>query len=149
MSRWRQVVWLLPMGLVACSSGPEKDTLADLHQIEPKLADVIIADSLERAEESYRRYLEETPSRVMAPEAMRRMADLQLEREFGTLGSALVAAAAVGDIQDLPATVLDINAEYETLFPDPVRAEQYDVCFRDYERTIDGLITIFHQRNSA
>ena len=71
------------------------------------------------------------------------------EREFGTLGSALIAAAAVGDIQDLPATVLDINAEFETLFPDPVRAEQYDACFRDYEQTIDGLITIFNQRNSS
>ena len=103
MSRWRQVVWLLPMGLVACSSGPEKDTLADLHQIEPKLADVIIADSLERAEESYRRYLEETPSRVMAPEAMRRMADLQIEREFGTLDSDdLIEVAADEDAALMP-----------------------------------------------
>jgi xylulokinase len=71
------------------------------------------------------------------------------EREFGTLGSALVAATAVGDIRDLPGTVLNINAEYETLTPDRVRAEQYDACFRDYEQTIDGLITIFNQRNSS
>jgi xylulokinase len=71
------------------------------------------------------------------------------EREFSTLGSALVAAAAVGDIRDLPGTVLNINAKYETLTPDRVRAEQYDACFRDYEQTIDGLITIFNQRNSS
>jgi hypothetical protein len=108
MSRWRQVVWLLPMGLVACSSVPEKDTLADLHKIEPKLADVIIADSLERAEESYRRYLEETPSRVMAPEAMRRMADLQLEREFGTLDSDdLIEVAADEDAAIMPQRLAD------------------------------------------
>jgi TolA-binding protein len=36
--------------------------------------------------QSYRRYLDETPTSTMTPEAMRRLADLKLEREFGIIG---------------------------------------------------------------
>ena len=36
--------------------------------------------------QSYRRYLDETPMSAMTPEAMRRLADLQLEKEFGITG---------------------------------------------------------------
>ena len=84
-----------PLLLTACSSLPEKNTLADLHGVEPDLQDVVVENSLERAEASYRRYLEETPSRVMAPEAMRRMADLQIEKEFGIIGTGELIEVAV------------------------------------------------------
>jgi len=33
--------------------------------------------------EGYRRYLAETPETAMTPEAMRRLADLQVEKQFG------------------------------------------------------------------
>ena len=36
--------------------------------------------------QSYRRYLEETPRTEMTPEAMRRLADLQIEKQFGIRG---------------------------------------------------------------
>ena len=36
--------------------------------------------------QSYRRFLEETPTSRMAPEAMRRLADLQLEKAYGISG---------------------------------------------------------------
>ncbi|MEJ2603899.1 MAG: tetratricopeptide repeat protein [Gammaproteobacteria bacterium] len=74
-------------GLAGCASVQDRDTLADLRTVEPELDDVQVADSLERAEQSYRRYLEETPSTAMTPEAMRRLADLQIEQEFGVIGS--------------------------------------------------------------
>ena len=93
----RQIVWTVAATLTACSAGPEKDTLADLHRVEPELTDVTIEDSLERAEASYRRYLEETPSRVMAPEAMRRMADLKIEQEFGIIGTDALREVAVDE----------------------------------------------------
>ena len=35
--------------------------------------------------ESYRRFLEETPESALTPEAMRRLADLKIEREYGYL----------------------------------------------------------------
>ena len=48
--------------------------------VQPDVAEVEVADSLDLAAQSYRRYLDETPMSEMTPEAMRRFADLQLER---------------------------------------------------------------------
>jgi tetratricopeptide (TPR) repeat protein len=86
--------------LVSCSMGPQKDTLAELRSVDPDLKDVSIEDSLERAEASYRRYLEEKPSKVMVPEAMRRMADLQIEKEFGIIGTGELREIASPDNQE-------------------------------------------------
>jgi xylulokinase len=68
------------------------------------------------------------------------------EREFGTLGSALIAAAAVGDVENLTETVLEINKEFEIVKPDKKHAKQYSEYFMNYEETIDGLIDIFNKR---
>jgi xylulokinase len=68
------------------------------------------------------------------------------ERELGTLGSALIAAAAAGDVDDLAETVLGMHTEHETIHPDEGNVHRYDHCFRDYEDTIDGLISIFDKR---
>jgi tetratricopeptide (TPR) repeat protein len=40
---------------------------------------------IEKAIESYQRFLEETPDSALAPEAIRRLADLKVEREYGLL----------------------------------------------------------------
>jgi sugar (pentulose or hexulose) kinase len=67
------------------------------------------------------------------------------EREFGTLGSALIAAAAVGDVEDLTETVLEINKELEIVDPDKKSARRYREYFTNYEATIEGLIDIFNK----
>lgn len=110
MSAFRNLLGVSPaLLLVACASDPSRDTLTQLRHIEPDLKDVIVEDSLARAEDSYRRYLAETPSSVMAPEAMRRMADLQIEKEFGIIGSGeLIEKAVLEDrlaLQDAPSPV--------------------------------------------
>jgi tetratricopeptide (TPR) repeat protein len=69
-----------------CASSPETGTLATLRNVEPDVAEVEVADTLDLAMQSYRRYLAETPTSAMTPEAMRRLADLQLEKEFGITG---------------------------------------------------------------
>ncbi len=97
MRALRTTCWLLPIGLAGCAADPDRATLAELQQVEPDVADVRIADSLERAESSYRAYLEKTPSSVMTPEAMRRLADLQIEKEFGIIGSGEIIEMAAGD----------------------------------------------------
>ena len=81
--------------VVACSSNPERQTLARLHDVPPDLADIEVEDSLAMAMHSYRSFLEETPESEMTPEAMRRLADLQIENQFGIIGT--------GDIIELPA----------------------------------------------
>ena len=89
-------------GLTGCASVEDRDTLADLHAVEPDLDDVRVADSLERAEQSYRRYLDETPSTAMTPEAMRRLADLQIEKEFGVIGTGELVEVAAGEDMEPP-----------------------------------------------
>ena len=82
-------------GLASCSSNPDRETLAQLHRVEADTAEVAVDDSLELAMQSYRRFLQETPESTMAPEAMRRLADLQIEQQFGIEGT--------GEIVELPA----------------------------------------------
>jgi cellulose synthase operon protein C len=58
-------------------------TLAELRNVRPDEQDVKVEQGLEQAMQQYRRFLEETPESAMTPEAMRRLADLQIEKQFG------------------------------------------------------------------
>ncbi len=78
----------LPMVLLSalaagCAARPGKGTLADLRTVHPDLQEAKVEKGLDQAMVGYRRFLEETPETSMTPEAMRRLADLQLEKEFG------------------------------------------------------------------
>ena len=67
-----------------CASGPApKQTLSELRKVEPDVQDVHVEQGLDKAMEAYRRFLNETPETELTPEAMRRLADLQIEKEFG------------------------------------------------------------------
>ena len=70
--------------LAACASGPEKGTLARLRNVPPDLQDVQVEEGLDKAMQSYQRFLEETPETQRTPEAMRRLADLKIEKEYGS-----------------------------------------------------------------
>lgn len=86
------VSWTL---LVACSGSPRKDTLATLHDIPADTQDVRVEGGLDSAMASYQRFLEETPESERSAEAMRRLADLKIEKEYGINGS--------GELKELPA----------------------------------------------
>ena len=84
----RRCAWLGLILLIAagCSAvTPRTHTIADLEYVEPPLTEVDVTDSLEKALAGYQHYLQETPANRKTPEALRRMADLRLEREYGTL----------------------------------------------------------------
>ncbi len=115
----RAAVCVPVAALAACAANPDRVTLADLREVEADLSDIRIEDSLERAEQSYRRYLEQTPSTAMTPEAMRRLADLQIEKEFGIIGSGeLIEMAVAEDAETVAGTRtssgLDRNAYTES-----------------------------------
>ncbi len=81
--------------LAACSTNvTQQGTLAELEQVEADLDEVYLEDSLERAAQSYRRYLDETSETARTPEAMRRLADLQIEQAYGVIGSGTVVEMA-------------------------------------------------------
>ena len=79
--------------LVACAAEQPHHTLADLHSVRPDVAEVEVQDSLDLAMQSYRRFLDQTETSAKTPEAMRRLADLQLEKEFGIAGGAVALPA--------------------------------------------------------
>jgi tetratricopeptide (TPR) repeat protein len=93
--------------LAACAGNPDRRTLAELHDVEPDMAEVQIEDGLDRAMLAYRGFLAEAPKSQLTPEAMRRLADLQLEKEYGILGDgelgALPAPQAREATGDVPA----------------------------------------------
>jgi tetratricopeptide (TPR) repeat protein len=76
---------LAPALFVGCAAHhkPTRATLADLHNVRPDVQEVKVDQGLDQAMQSYRRFLEETPETAMTPEAMRRLADLQIEQQFG------------------------------------------------------------------
>ncbi|HEX6571243.1 MAG TPA: tetratricopeptide repeat protein [Steroidobacteraceae bacterium] len=74
---------LAPVLVVGCAETPERHTLAELRNAQPDLQDVKVEQGLDMAMAGYRRFLEETPQSAMTPEAMRRLADLQIEKQFG------------------------------------------------------------------
>ncbi len=87
----RQVVYLVMISavLAGCATSGDQTTLAELKRVPADLEEVQVADSLERAADSYRRFLEQTSASARTPEAMRRLADLQIEREYGVMGGSM------------------------------------------------------------
>lgn len=70
--------------LASCASLSEKGTLAELQRVELDLTDKQIDGGIEKAMQGYQKFLEETPESAMTPEALRRLADLKIEKEYGT-----------------------------------------------------------------
>src|SRR6266700_5960346 len=58
-------------------------TLAELRNVRPDVQEVKVEQGLDQAMLQYRRFLKDAPENAMTPEAMRRLADLQLEKQFG------------------------------------------------------------------
>lgn len=73
--------------LAACAHSQRSGTLATLHRVQPDTTDVRVDDGLQKAVQGYHRFLQETPASELTPEAMRRLADLQLEKEYGVRGT--------------------------------------------------------------
>ncbi|MDH5767075.1 MAG: hypothetical protein OEZ38_13765, partial [Gammaproteobacteria bacterium] len=67
--------------ITSCATIDESGTLAQLRLVDLKLEDEVIEGGLEKAMESYQKFLEETPESAMTPEAIRRLADLKIERQ--------------------------------------------------------------------
>jgi TolA-binding protein len=91
----RTALLLAPTLAAACAGNPDRHTLAELRDVRPDVAEVLVEDGLDRAMLGYERFLAETPESALTPEAMRRLADLKLEKEYGLLGE--------GDLVELPA----------------------------------------------
>jgi tetratricopeptide (TPR) repeat protein len=81
----RLFVSALLVMLVGCQSISDKDTIAKLRNMQIEIKEEKIEGGPEKAMLSYQRFLEQTPDSALAPEAIRRLADLKIEKEYGTL----------------------------------------------------------------
>ena len=68
--------------LVSCAASNSRGTLASLSDIKFEVKEEKIDDSLEKAMASYEKFLNETPETEMTPEALRRLADLKIQKEY-------------------------------------------------------------------
>ena len=91
MQRTHKALVLVSTLLSACAGHPDKRTLAVLHRIEPDMKEVQVANGLDAAMRGYLRFLEGASKSVFTPEAMRRLADLKLEKAYGIFGGSVPA----------------------------------------------------------
>jgi tetratricopeptide (TPR) repeat protein len=85
MRRFTISIVLAPALFAGCAAhhAATHGTLADLHKVAPDVQEVKVDQGLDQAMEGYRRFLAQTPETAMTPEAMRRLADLQIEKQYG------------------------------------------------------------------
>jgi tetratricopeptide (TPR) repeat protein len=78
----------LPCALALASCATETDhhgSIAQLRDAKVDLTDIKIESGTDKAMQSYQKFLEQTPEAAMTPEALRRLADLKVQKEYGTL----------------------------------------------------------------
>ena len=101
------------LSVSACSGYNTKGTLGSLKDVNFEIKEEVIEGSLDKALESYQRYLEETPETAMTPEAIRRLADLKIEKEY----SATIS-------NDPSSPVIDASEDAVKAAADAVKAAQ-------------------------
>ena len=106
MHRAHAVLLVAPAFLAACAGNPDKRTIAELRDVDADVTDVRVEDGLEQAMAGYKRFLAEAPESALTPEAMRRLADLKLEREYGVFGDVESAELATPESANVPPTAI-------------------------------------------
>jgi len=119
--------------LFACSSISSKDTIAELRTRHIEIKEEKIEGGIEKAMVRYQRFLEETPDSALTPEAIRRLADLKIEKEYGTIteGSGSAGPAAAAERSALP----EVASAAGTLSDQaPERGPVHDESDADFEK---------------
>jgi tetratricopeptide (TPR) repeat protein len=92
LNRFIYSMFLLSFFLLSCQSvGGGKDTIAQLRTMKVEIKEEKVEGGIDKAMEGYQRFLEGTPgSSALKPEAIRRLADLKIEKEYGLLSSSVL-----------------------------------------------------------
>ena len=137
----QRIALALTLGaLVAgCASAPQPQsgTLAELDTVEADVADVVVDDALDRAAASYRRFLQETTENARTPEAMRRLADLQIERAYGVVGNGDLVETIAPEMA-APEQAAPLAAPSQDASASPAVAAGPDESDADFERRAGG-----------
>ncbi|MCK4708677.1 MAG: tetratricopeptide repeat protein, partial [Gammaproteobacteria bacterium] len=100
------------LSLIACGTSSTKGTRGSLKDVEFVVVEEKVDGSLEKALQSYQKFLEETPETAMTPEALRRLADLKIQKEYEAEGEAEAQqeAEAAIPVADSASQATDIQA---------------------------------------
>jgi len=85
MRTLRLFIFALPVIIAACSSLDRRGTISQLQNQHIEMKEEQIDGGIDKAIVSYRRFLAEAPDSPLAAEAIRRLADLKVEKEYGFL----------------------------------------------------------------
>ena len=96
-----------------------------------EMQDARADDGLDQAIQQYRRFLEETPGNDLAPDAMRRLADLQVEKHFGISAVESAGADSTGSVEAI--------ALYDQLLEEYPDYDQRDEVLYQKARAYDEL----------
>jgi len=135
--------------LVGCHTArDDRGTISQLRNVEPDVAEVQVDNSLVSAMAGYRQFLNATPNHVMAPEAMRRLADLQIEKDYGVMGkggrSELPAPSTAGDV--VPVAI----SAHKQADPAPASATAESATAQSAaDKAADASIAAFEARATA
>jgi tetratricopeptide (TPR) repeat protein len=133
MNRIRLFILAAPLMLAACSSVSSKGTIAELRHMEIEIKEEKIEGGLEKAMMSYKQFLEETPDSNLTPEAIRRLADLKIEKEYGTVTA---PAGPVGPAPEPPASERATHPKVDSVdgTVSETHIQVYDEPEADFER---------------
>ncbi|MCK4587442.1 MAG: tetratricopeptide repeat protein, partial [Gammaproteobacteria bacterium] len=79
----RVFLLLMFLLLTSCAFDGNQGTIAELEAVQIELKDADVDDGLDKAMQGYQKFLAETPESQLTPEALRRLADLKIEKEYG------------------------------------------------------------------
>ena len=108
MNRIRRFLFAAPLMLAACASvggvgevgDRDRNTIGTLRNVPIEIREEKIEGGLEKAMLGYQRFLEDTPDSELTPEAIRRLADLKIQKEYGVITA---GAGTPGRAPELPA----------------------------------------------
>ncbi len=87
------------LSIVSCATTNNEGTLGSLNDIKFEVKPEKVDGSLEKAMASYEEFLKQTPETEMTPEALRRLADLKIQKEYEAEDDAQIQQSSniVGD----------------------------------------------------
>ncbi len=131
----------LAVTLLSCATSSDKQTLGSLDDVELDIQEAEISGSLDKAMQSYQKFLQETPESAFTPEAIRRLADLKVEKEYGSFSDKLEAPTNIADSAAVKDTAI---AGATTALPVAKKDENKDaeVKDRDIQRKDKSIASV-------
>jgi tetratricopeptide (TPR) repeat protein len=120
MSLQSLIILSLSLILASCAYVGKQGTIAELDSVSIEIKDTEIEGGLDKAMQAYQKFLEQTPESALTPEALRRIADLKVEKEYGTLTDNTVVERHSSEAETADTPVASPEPEASTKAVSPI-----------------------------